>query len=419
MDIKIERKQGPLSSPRRVALLSGGLLLLGLILWLLLRPGERTRLVEGRHLSVGQVERGEFKDYIRLSGQVQPATSLYISAIEGGVVEERLVEEGAMVEAGEVIVRLSNPNLSLSILDSEAQLAEKQNFLRNTRITMEQDRLSLARELLQVELEVGRKRRRAEQYRTLYAEELCAQEDYLAAEEDYKLALGNAQLIRQRQRQDSLYRGIQVEQMEESLENMRRNLAMVRQRADNLSIKAPISGQLGLLQVEVGQMIGTGSLVGQIHQQGTYKITAEIDEIYIDRVYAGQSASCQRGDERYQLILGKVYPEVRDKKFKADFTFVATPPDQLRSGQSYTIHLELGNATPGAVLLPRGAFYSDTGGRWVYVLSPDHRRAQRRSITIGRQNPRYYEVLSGLEPGEEVITSSYEGYDQAEVLEIE
>lgn len=419
MDIKIERKQGLFASPRRIALALSGLVVVGLVAWLLLRPEGRVRTIEGKLLGIGRVEQGEFKDYIRLTGQVQPATSLHISAVEGGVVAERLVEEGAMVEAGQVIVRLENPNLSLSILDSEAQLAEKQNFLRNTRITMEQDRLSLARELLQVELEAERKKRRAEQYRTLYAEKLCSQEDYLQAQEDYSLALSNARLIRERQRQDSLYRGIQVEQMEESLDNMRRNLAMVRQRADNLSIKAPTSGQLGSLQAEVGQMIATGSEVGQIHLLDGYKITTEVDEIYIDRIFSGQMASCERAGERYPLTVRKVYPEVRDKKFRADLDFVSTSPDQLRAGQSYSVNVELGSSSEGAILLPRGAFYSDTGGRWIYVLSPDHKRAERRYITIGRQNPRYYEVLSGLEPDEEVITSSYQGFAEADILDIQ
>lgn len=418
MDIKIERKRGILSSPLRLTVVIATLVVVALVSWLLLRPEGRVRTIEGKYLGIGQVEQGEFKDYIRLTGQVQPATSLHISAIEGGVVAERLVEEGAMVEAGQVIVRLDNPNLSLSILDSEAQLAEKQNFLRNTRIAMEQDRLSLARELLQIELEAERKKRRAEQYRTLYTEALCAQEDYLQAQEDYRLALGNAQLIRERQRQDSLHRGVQIQQMEESLDNMRRNLAMVRQRADNLSIKAPISGQLGSLQVEVGQMIATGSAVGQIHLLGEYKITTEVDEIYIDRIFSGQMASCQRADERYPLVVRKVYPEVRDKRFRADLAFASTSPEQLRAGQSYGVDVELGNSAEGAILLPRGAFYSDTGGRWVYVLSPDHKRAERRDVTIGRQNPRYYEVISGLEPGEEVITSSYQGFAEADVLEI-
>lgn len=418
MDIKIERKTGLLSSPYKIALLIVGALLSIGLLWSLLRPSRHTRTIEGEAMAVSIVEQGEFRDYIRLVGQVQPATSIHISAVEGGIVEERLVDEGAMVEAGQVIVRLSNPSLSLSILDSEAQLAEKQNFLRNTRIAMEQDRLSLARELLQVDLDVARKKRHAEQYRTLYAEALCSQEDYLQAQEDYNLAQGNAQLIRQRQSQDSIYRGVQVQQMEESLANMYRNLAMVRQRADNLAVKAPISGQIGSMQVEVGQMISAGSLLGQIHLQDEYKITADIDEIYIDRIFSGQAASCERAGVRFPLTIDKVYPEVRDKTFRADLKFSTTSPEQLRSGQSYHVHIELGSSTSLAVLLPRGAFYSDTGGRWVYVLSPDRRRAEKRHIVIGRQNPRYYEVVSGLKPGEEVISSSYQSYGEADILNI-
>ena len=285
---------------------------------------------------------GEFNNYIRISGQVQPINTIQLSAIEGGIVEEKLVEEGSMVKSGDIIVRLSNPNLSLSILDSEAQLAEKQNFLRNTQVTMEQERLRLRQEKLQLDLDVDRKRRRYEQYNRLYSERLVSKEEYIQAKEDYDFAVRGRELVMDRQMQDSIYRGIQVENMEESLHNMRRNMHLVRQRSDNLNIKAPVDGQLGLLDIEVGQNVVSGSKIGQISVLSDFKVEALIDEHYIDRVKSGLDASFERQEIAYELRVRKVYPEVREKQFKTDFVFVGERPSNIRTGQTYYINLQLG-----------------------------------------------------------------------------
>lgn len=234
MDTKIEKKKG--LSRKHIIYLSGGVLVLSAILWSLFGISGKSQKVERDSLHIVSVRRGSFHDYIRVDGRVQPFSTIQVSAIEGGVVEETLVEEGAMVKKGQVLVRLANPSLSLSILDSEAQLAEKQNFLRNTQVTMEQDKLTLRRERLQVELDIERKKRKADQYEQLYKEELCSREEYLQAKEDYDFSRRSGRLISDRQLQDSIYRGIQVDQMEESLHNMRRNLQLVRQRIDNLDI---------------------------------------------------------------------------------------------------------------------------------------------------------------------------------------
>jgi HlyD family secretion protein len=371
--------------------------------------------VECDKLTTDVVSQGEFNDYIRINGQVEPINTIQLSAIEGGMVEQKVVEEGATVHQGDVIVRLKNPMLNLNILDSEAQLAEKQNFLRNTQVQMEQEKLSLKKEKLQLELDVERKRRKFQQYQQLNAEKLTSREEYLQAKEDYEFAVNSRKLVVERQKQDSIYRGIQIKQMEESLHNMRENLMLVRQRIDNLNVKAPVNGQLGLLDVEIGQSVSAGNRIGQISVLSDYKIEALIDEHYIDKVKAGLSATFDREDKNFALRVRKVYPEVRDKQFKTDFVFSGERPANIRTGQTYYINLQLGEPTQ-AIMIPRGSFYQTTGGQWIFVVSKDGKTATRHTITIGRQNPLYYEVTSGLRPGEKVITSGYETFGDNQEL---
>lgn len=413
MDRKLEKKKG--LQKKHIPYILGGVFALVILIWLIFGNHSSKLNVEKDKISICTVEKGEFNDYVRINGQVQPINTIQLSAIEGGIVEEKLVEEGAQVKAGQVIVRLSNPMLSLNILDSEAQLAEKQNFLRNTQVTMEQEKLRLKQEKLQLDLDVERKKRSYLQYKQLYKEQLVSKEDYLQAKENYEFAVEGRQLVIDRQKQDSIYRGIQIDNMEESLQNMRKNMLLVRQRSENLNIKAPVDGQLGLLDVEIGQNVGTGSKVGQVSVLSDYKVEALIDEHYIDRVRAGLDATFERQDKNYALQVRKAYPEVREKQFKTDFIFVGERPENIRAGQTYYINLQLGQPME-AVLIPRGAFYQATGGQWIFVVTHDGKRAVKRSIHIGRQNPMYYEVLEGLEPGEQVVTSSYDNFTEIEEL---
>ena len=415
MDIQLERKKG--LQKKHIPYVIGGALLLGLIVWIIFGNHASKLSVDRDRISIQIVNKGEFNDYIRINGQVQPISTVQVSAIEGGIVVEKVVEEGTMVKEGDVIVRLSNSMLNLNILDSEAQLAEKQNFLRNTQVTMEQEKLRLRQEKLQLELDVQRKQRKYEQYKKLFDENLCPKEDYLQAKEDFNFAKEGLQLVLDRQIQDSIYRGIQIDQMEESLHNIRQNLHLIRGRVANLDVKAAVSGQLGLLDVEIGQSVGSGSRVGQISVLSDYKIEALIDEHYIDRVKSGLTASFERQDKQYSLFIRKVYPEVRDKQFKTDFVFEGERPDNIRAGQTYYINLQLGQPVD-AVMIPRGAFYQSTGGQWIFVVTSDGKKAVRRDIRIGRQNPLFYEVLEGLDPGEEVITSSYDSYENIQELVI-
>ncbi len=392
-----------------------GALLLAFIIYLFVRPNDKTLRVDRDSITTGTAVRGEFNDYIRISGRVQPMTTVQLSPQEGGIVQAILIEEGSRVRAGDPILVLSNDNLDLQILNSEAELAEKENILRNTQIQMEQQKLDIRQNQLEYGIQVDRLRRAYEQQKALYEDKLIAKEDYLKAEEDYRLAQQKYELIRERSKQDSLYRGTQIDRMEESLDNMLVNMSMIRKRKSNLIVKAPIDGELGLLDVVLGQSIASGTKIGQVNSVGTYKVEAQIDEHYIDRVVAGLEATFERQGETYATSIRKVYPEVRDGKFQADFKFEGQQPDNIRAGQTYYLNLQLGQPEE-AVIIPRGTFYQKTGGKWIYVVNKDGNKAVKREIRIGRQNPQYYEVLEGLEPGETVITSGYDTYGDSDVL---
>lgn len=416
MDIKLEKKTGLKAVFQRKNLIWVGVVaFIGFIGWLVFRDNSSTLRVDAQLLNVATVEQGEFNDYVRLTGSVQPMTTVQLSPLESGVVERIVAEEGTQVKRGDVILEMSNNSLSMQILQSEADLAEKQNILRNTMISMEQERLALRQEKLQLDLEVSRLKRTFEQNQSLYNDKLLAREDYLRAKEDYELAVGRRNLVLERQRQDSLYRSSQVTQMEESLLSMQRNMELIRQRVDNLKVKAPIDGEVGMLDAVLGQSLQQGANIGQVNDLTTYKVQAQIDEHYIDRITTGLVASFERQDTRYEMQLRKVYPEVRNGQFKADFRFVGDAPENIRSGQTYYLNLQLGEAAE-AILIPRGSFYQATGGKWIYVLDATGEKAYRRDIRIGRQNPQYYEVVEGLQPGEKVITSSYDNFGENEVL---
>lgn len=392
-----------------------GALLLVFVIYLIARPNNKTLRVDKDTVTISSAVKGEFNDYIRISGRVQPMTTIQLSPQEGGIVEKILIEEGSPVKAGDAILILNNDNLDLQILNSEAELAEKENILRNTQIQMEQQKLDVRQNVLEYGMQVDRLRRAYEQQKALYEDKLIAKEEYLKAEEDYRLAKQKYDLMAERSKQDSLYRGTQIDRMEESLENMQLNMSMIRRRKSNLIVKAPIDGELGLLDVVLGQSIAAGTKIGQINSVGTYKVEAQIDEHYIDRVIAGLEATFERQGETYSTVIRKVYPEVRDGKFKADFKFGGEQPDNIRAGQTYYLNLQLGQPEE-AVIIPRGTFYQKTGGKWIYVVNKEGTKAVKREIRIGRQNPQYYEVLEGLEPDEKVITSGYDTYGDSDIL---
>lgn len=414
MDRQIEKK----SFLRRYAwYIVAAAALVALLVWIVLGTTASTMTIDASDITISDVTRGKFDDYVRLNGQVLPIQVVQISPEEGGIVREKVVEEGTRVRKGDVILRLSNSNLDLQILNAEAELAEKQNLLRNTQVAMQQDRLNNRTEQATLDTDCDRKRRAYEQNARLYKERLISKEVYLQSREDYKLACRKQSLISQRLKQDSLYRHVQMAQMEDNLDNMRKNVLLVRDRKNKLEVRSAIDGELGLLDVELGQNIAAGQNIGQINDLSDFKVQAQIDEHYIDRVRPGLSASFSRDGKTYRLRVRKVYPEVRNGTFRTDFVFVGERPAQMRSGQTYYVELALGKSQQ-ATLIPRGTFFQTTGGNWIFVLDKSGRKAYRRNISIARQNPQYYEVTDGLEPGERVITSGYEAFKDNEVLVI-
>ena len=416
MDRPIEKKKGIalIFSKKALPYWFGGIMA-AFIISLIFRDDASTLRVNGESLSISEVREGEFNDYIRLSGQVQPMTTIQVSPRESGIVEDILIEEGSKVQAGDIIIRLGNDDLDLEILNSEANLAEKENALRNTMIQMEQEKMQLSLNILELKTEVQRKERALESQKRLFDDGLIGKEEYLRSEEDYILFRKKLEVTIARAEQDSLYRNVQIKQMKESLENMKLNMQRIRMRKKHLEVKAPINGELGLLEVTLGESISSGRKIGQINALDSYKIEALIDEHYIDRVSAGLSATFERQNEIFDAVIRKVYPEVRDGKFKADFRFSGEQPHNIRTGQTYYLNLQLAQPEK-AILIHRGTFYQKTAGKWIYVVAPEGGKAVKREIRIGRQNPQFYEVLEGLEPGEKVITSGYDNFGDNEVL---
>ena len=425
MDRIIEKKKG--LRKKHIPYILLGLFVLVLLLWAIFGNHASTIKVDAEQLTISPVTKGEFKDYVRLSGTVVPIQVVQISPEEGGIVMEKVAEEGQSVKKGDVIVRLSNSNLDLQILNAEAELAEKQNLLRNTQVAMQQDKLNNETEAASLSMDVARKKRSYEQNQRLYSEKLISKETYLQAKEDYELAQKKQQLVSDRLTKDAQYRSLQMDQMEDNLANMRRNVVLVHERKNKLAVRSNIDGELGLLDVELGQNISAGQKIGQINDLSDFKIEAQIDEHYIDRVKVGLRATAplrqaKDGEQEVSLVVRKVYPEVRDGKFRVDFIL---PKDSLskrgwegvRVGQTFYLNLELGQPQQ-AILVPRGTFFQTTGGNWIFVLDKNGQKAYRRTIKIGRQNPQYYEVEEGLEAGEQVVTSGYEAFKDNEVLEI-
>jgi HlyD family secretion protein len=413
MDKVIPKKTG--IQKKHFGYLSIGIAMIVLIYMAFFSDRTSTYKVEKEKLIIETVIEDQFNDYITVPGTVEPITIIFLDAQEGGRVEEKLIEEGSMVKKGDIILRLTNPDLHLNILDSEAQLAEKENFLRNTQIAMEQDRLQIKRELINLKYDIERKERNYQQNVILIKDNLISREEFIRSKEDVDMARQSRELFMERQKQDSVFRSVQVDNMINNLENMRRNLTLVRERAENLNVRAPVDGQLGLLVPEIGQSISRGANMGQINVLTSYKVTAQIDEHYIDRVRTQLTATLDRQGNEFNLVVRRVYPEVRNGTFEIDMIFRDSMPDNIRTGQTYYISLQLGQPKV-SVLVPIGGFFQETGGQWIFVLDPTESFASKRNISIGRKNPRYYEVLEGLVPGEKVIVSGYETFGKNEKL---
>ncbi len=414
MDRIIEKKKGP--TPKQIVLVALGALVIGLIVKMALSASVSVYKTDISKVMLGNVEKTDFKDYISIVGSVAPSTTIFLSADEGGKVQEKLIEEGEMVKKGDVIFRMVNNDLNLQIMNAESQLAYQANELRNTLINMDQQKINNKRNLLDIDFQIMKLKRAYEQNKVLYDEGNVSAEDFTRSREDYEYAVKERELRYEQMVQDSIFRENQRTQMNASLKNMQANLSIVRQRLEDLNVKAPADGQLGTLDIEIGQNIGQGQQFGQLNIIDSYKVTAQVDEHYIDRVKKDLHATFERQERQFCVKVKKVYPEVRDGKFQIDMQFGDTAPDNLRTGQTYHIKLELGQSTE-SVVIPRGGFFQATGGQWIFVLDPSGKFATRRNIKIGRQNALYYEVLEGLNPGEKVIVSDYSAFGDNDRIE--
>jgi HlyD family secretion protein len=413
MDKAIPKKKG--LQKKHFGYIAIGLAAIILIYMAFFADRTSTYKVEKDKLIIETVTEDQFNDYITVPGTVEPITTIKLDADEGGRVEEKLIEEGSMVKKGDIILRLSNPDLFLNILNSESLLAEKENFLRTTQIEMEQEKLQIKRELVTLKYDIERKARNFQQNETLIKDNLISKEEYLRSKEDLDMANQSRDLYIERQKQDSIFRTVNVETIKKDLQNMRNNLDMVKKRVENLNVRATVDGELGLLSPEIGQSISKGENMGQINVLTSYKVVAQIDEHYIDRVRTQLDATLDRQNNKFNLTVRRVYPEVRNGTFKIDMIFRDSMPDNIRTGQTYYISLQLGQPKR-SVLVPIGGFFQETGGQWIFVLDPTESFATKRNISIGRKNPKYYEVLEGLKPGEKVIVSGYETFGKNEKL---
>jgi HlyD family secretion protein len=408
MDRKLEKKRW---TPKKIGWLAGGTLTITLLIYgLLTAGGSSTLRVEADKLTISTVTRGPFQEYIPVNGEVAPQKTVYLDATVGGRVIQIFVEKGSFVAAGDSILKLDNTDLHLDIMYREAQLFEQINNLRNTRLAIEQNSLTLRAQLLEIDHQLAKSKREHEQAISLKERNLISNNEYERIQEDFDYWSNKRILTLESQRQDSILRAVQVEQLEASVARMQANLEVVKQKLENLVIRAPVTGHLTSLEAEVGQSLGPREHLGKIDIMEGFKIRTTVDEYYISRVSEGQSGEVKIAGEEFDLVVETVYPEVRQGRFEIDMEFVGSQPEGIRRGQTVQIRLALGDLSE-AVLLPRGGFYQTTGGHWVFVVDKSGGAANRRTISLGMMNPQVYEVLDGLEPGDQVITSSYDNFE--------
>ena len=413
MDKKIEKK--PLYKQTRFWIYSAGCLFFLTLIGLILNDTGSKLNVEADKITVSTVSEGDFQEFIPVTGTILPRTTFYLDAILGGTVERKFVEEGAMLKKGDKIIQLSNTNVQLSTLQQETFTYQQINDARNTRLQIEQNSNALQNALVSANYSLINAGEIFERQKAMWEKKLISLQDYQQAENNYHLALEQQKLARQSFAADSVLKQAQLTQIAASIDRLQKNLEMIRQNIDNLTVKAPISGQLTSLAAETGQSKSPGDQLGQIDALDGFKVRADIDEFYIARVVKKLHATVEIDTKNYRLVVTKVYPEVTNAKFQVDMEFDRTVPDGIRRGQTLQIRLQLSERTK-ALLLPRGGFYQKTGGQWVFVLNNSGTEAMKKAISLGRQNPDYFEIVNGIKAGDKVVTSSYDNFGEVDKL---
>jgi len=413
MDRPIEKQKWP---PKKIAGISFTGLFFLFIVWNLPIWDTSSKLnVEQSKITIATVEKGPFLEFIPVTGTVLPIKTIYLDAIESGRVDTIYIEAGSLVERDDKILQLENTNLHIQILSQDAQVVEQRNLLTSTRFNFEQNRINRRQQLIDQEYEIKRLQRLYQRRQELWEKKLISEEEFLATKDEYEYQIRRRNLSFEAFKQDSIFQKVQIRQLETSLDRLEQNLQIARQRLQDLTVRAPIDGQLTSLNAEVGQLISQGERVGQVDVLDNFKVRAAIDEHYLARIDRGQSGKFDFAGQTYELVTDRIYPEVQNGRFEVDMEFVGDSPDGIRRGQTLHIRLELGGLSE-AILIPRGGFYQKTGGQWIYVVDESGEFATKRQITLGRQNPQVYEVLKGLEPGERVVTSSYESFGDIDKL---
>ncbi len=371
--------------------------------------------VEEDKISIGTITEGKYQDYISVNGTVEPIQTIYLDAVESGRVEEILIEEGTRVKKGDVILRLSNYNLLLDISGNEADVSRAVNDLKTARLNLENQNLQTRSSIVELNYKLKKLERTFNNNQKLYDQKLISKEDFEFSKEQYEETMIKLQLQQQKYKRDSMYTITRIASDEQSIERMQMNLNLTRRRMEDLSIKAPVDGELATLNPEIGEVVNYGTRIGTINILDSYKMRVLIDEHYITRINKGLTADFEFAGKKNTMKIAKVYPEVQNGTFAVDMEFTSAIPEQIRIGQTARIHLELGESED-ALLLPKGGFYQNTGGQWIFVIDKSGEVAVKRNIRLGRQNPRYYEVLEGLKPGEKVVISDYENFGDADKL---
>jgi len=380
-------------------------------------PSGASQTVGADRVTISSVTRGTFDDFIPLRARVTPLLTVYIDAVEGGRVEKMLVEDGATVAAGQPIALLSNAELQLSTLARQTEVEQQINNMRSQELSLAQTQLANERAVLAAQTTYEKARRQYDREKPLADKGFVSGKQFADTEADYALSQRNLAALKRSQSTDARLQGSQLTQQQQAARSMQSGLAIARANLDALQLRAPVAGQLSGFSVQVGQSLGRGERVGQIDSPGRNKLIAGVDEFYLGRVQLGQKASLDWSGKRYAAKVTKIYPQVQNGQFQVDLQFTDGEPPQLQRGQTMQARLTLGDPAP-ALLIPNGAFYNDTGGAWVFVVSADGGVAERRNVRLGRRNTEYVEVLEGLEPGERVITSPYTGFTDKTRLDL-
>ena len=413
MDIPIKKKR---FTPQKIAMITGVTLLVGLIVFVLLSSSGSTRLnVEKERISINTVKKGIFQENIPVNGVVMPITTIYLDALEGGRVEEKFVEDGAMMKKGEPILRLSNTDLELSLVNQETQVYNLLTQMQRTQNASRDNTIGKLNQLTEVKSSLREAERRYKLNKKLFEKGAVAEQEYLETRNNYNYQKDRLALTERVLQQDSISSKQENVQARESYEKTRKALELMRKKVEDLIVRAPVDGQLTSLDAEIGQSKSKGERLGQIDVISGYKVRVDVDEHYISRIYAGQQGSFNFDGKNYTLEIKKVYTQVANGRFQVDMTFLEEAPEKIRRGQTLQIRVALSQEKE-AVLIPKGGFFQETGGNWIFKVSEDGSIAYKTDIQLGSQNTEYYEVLSGLEPGDQVITSSYSNYEDIQEL---